>query len=105
MSTKRYWSAIAPVGYVSKLKKKEREEYYAFDAKLTPDDLRDMQTIDADCNDCRHFKRGAMTKVGGLTSFAGHCLKLDKHTTAWPMQFSGHKCFSHRRSDVDTASA
>lgn len=67
------------------------------DAQLTPEDILEMQKIDADCNDCRHFQRGAMGKVPGLTYFDGHCLKLKKPTRAYPMQYSGYECFEHRR--------
>lgn len=99
MSTvKRYWSALPPVGFLSRMTPEQRKAWDGYDAKLTPEDLLAMQTIDADCNDCRHFRRGAMTKVGGLTCFEGHCLKLDKPTKAWPMQYSGHPCFEHRRA-------
>jgi hypothetical protein len=98
MSTvKRYWSAIPPVGYLSSLSPAARKAHDDFDAKLTKDDITEMQRIDADCNDCVHFQRGAMSKVGGLSCFSGHCRKFDKPTIAWPMQYSGHECFGHRR--------
>jgi len=69
-----------------------------YDAKLSPQDIIEMQIIDADCNDCRHFKRGAMVKVPGLKFFEGHCIKLDKPTRAYPMQYTGHECFEHRKT-------
>lgn len=93
---KRYWSAHAPT-LLKSFTKEQREKWNAFDAELTPDDIREMQTIDADCNDCAHFKRGKMEKVPGLTMFRGHCQKLDKPTNAFPGQFSGHQCFQHRK--------
>lgn len=65
----------------------------------TPEDIIEMQTIDADCNDCRHFKRGVMTKIPGLTFFEGHCLRFDKPTRAYPTQYTGHECFEHRRKE------
>lgn len=72
-------------------------ECYPNGIRATPEDILEQQKIDADCNDCRHFKRGQMTKVGGLTKFDGYCLKFDRPTTAWPMQFTGRECFEHRR--------
>lgn len=93
---KRYWSATPSLGMTNQ----QRQEWDAFDAKLTPDDVREMQIIDADCNDCRYFKRGAMVKVPGLTMFDGHCLKFDKETSAYPMQYTGHECFVHRKQAV-----
>ncbi len=88
-TVKRYWSAKPAM---------DVRLDPDFDAKLTPDDIMEMQIIDADCNDCRYFKRGVMAKIGGLTKFDGHCLFHDRPTVAWPMQFSGHSCFVHRRS-------
>lgn len=81
------------------------------DAKLTPADIVEMQTIDADCNDCRHFKRGKLVKqIQGLTGllnlgksghyFEGHCLKLDKQTRARPVHYAGHECFEHRKMQI-----
>lgn len=64
---------------------------------LTAEDIFEMQKIDADCNDCRHFQRGEMTKPGGLTCFLGFCKKFAKPAKAWPMQYSGHECFEHRK--------
>jgi len=98
MTVKRYWSTLAPL-HLECMTKEEIVEAKKFDAKLTPDDLLEMQTIDADCNDCRHFKRGPMRKGLGITCFEGHCLSFDKPTLAWPMQFSGHECFAHRKSN------
>ncbi len=66
--------------------------------ELDAEDILAMQTIDADCNDCGYFKRGEMIKGPGLTSFRGHCLKFDKPTRAYPMQYTGHECFEHRRA-------
>lgn len=75
----------------------------------------DCQCIDADCNDCKHYRRGRLaplqrTKVkttDGRTVeltfqpevfIDGHCLKFDKPTLACPMKWTGHPCFEHRRS-------
>ena len=95
------------------MSKEEAKKWHDFDAKLTPEDIIEMQTIDADCNDCKHFKRGiAVNKTQGIckvdgvfpmiqmgyTIFEGHCMKFDKPTRAYPTQFSGHECFEHRRA-------
>lgn len=94
---KRYWSTIHPL-LKERMTKEQIIESDKFDANLSPDDVVEMQKIDADCNDCRHFKRGAMTKVGGLTRFDGHCLNLNVPTEAWPMQYTDRACFEHRRA-------
>lgn len=96
-TVKRYWSTLAPL-HLERMTKEEIVEAKAFDAQLSPDSVMEMQIIDADCNDCRHFKRGKMREGLGVACFEGHCLKLDKPTLAWPMQYSGHKCFEHRRA-------
>jgi len=83
---------------MERMTKEQIIEYKNRDAKLTPEDILEMQTIDADCNDCRHFKRGQMRNGLGIACFEGHCLKFDKPTLAWPMQYSGHDCFEHRRA-------
>jgi ribosomal protein L36 len=72
------------------------------------------QTIDADCNDCRFFKRGQAVmvvcsdydkkkKVGVIVNVStgvstGHCLKFDQPTKAYPNKWTGRLCFEHRRS-------
>jgi hypothetical protein len=66
---------------------------------VSPEDIYEMQKIDADCNDCIHFQRGPMMKVPGLTVFHGLCLKHDVPTKAYPGQFTGHDCFEHRRQE------
>jgi len=74
----------------------------------------DCQCIDADCNDCKHFKRGKLAPQtisqlhkfnGDLVPvihqpnvFNGHCLKLNKPTSANPNKWTGHSCFEHRRA-------
>ena len=56
----------------------------------------DCQTIDASCNDCKHFQRGKI--IGGIPkTFDGHCLKFDKPTVAYPHYWHGKECFEHRR--------
>ena len=56
----------------------------------------ECQTIDADCNDCKHFQRGRMLAKGNASAFEGHCRKFDKPTIAYPKFASGHECFEHR---------
>jgi hypothetical protein len=72
----------------------------------------DCQIIDADCNDCKHFKRGYDVKrwlscmVDEKPSFVlenmginvGHCLKFNKITQAFPHMSTGRECFEHRRN-------
>lgn len=65
---------------------------------VTDLDIVEMQKIDADCNDCRHFKRGQFHKGVGLNWFDGQCLKFNKPTKAYPVQFTGHSCFEHRKA-------
>lgn len=55
----------------------------------------ECQRIDADCNDCKHFKRGERI---GATSFNGHCLKKNISAKAFVNFASGHDCFEHRKS-------
>lgn len=75
----------------------------------------DCQVIDADCNDCRHYKRGKLAsrvvsllrRTDGTTVevshqpnifIGGRCLKFDKPTVAQPNKWSGLECFEHRRN-------
>lgn len=71
----------------------------------------DCQCIDADCNDCRHFKRGEVVKrmlscmedgkpsmrLVNMGIVRGHCLKFDRATEAYPKKWTGRECFEHRR--------
>lgn len=57
--------------------------------------VKECQTIDADCNDCKHFER--KERVSNQI-FKGNCLKLNKETTAYPNFCSGHECFEHRKN-------
>jgi len=84
--------------FLASLKPDERKAWDSFDARLEQADIIELQKIDADCNDCRHFQRGAANKVGGLTVFKGTCKKTGAEVNAWPTQYSGHSCFEHRRS-------
>lgn len=76
----------------------------------------DCQVIDADCNDCRHYKRGKLapkvisdmkTPDGRSVQvthqpnviIGGHCLKFDRPTLANPNKWSGWECFEHRRKE------
>lgn len=72
----------------------------------------ECQCIDADCNDCRHFKRGEVIKrwlscmedgkpsmrLVNMGLVTGHCLKLNLPVMAQPNKWSGLPCFEHRRS-------
>lgn len=71
----------------------------------------ECQIIDADCNDCKHFKRGYDVKrwlscvVNKKSSFVlenigvniGHCLKFNRVTEAFPKMSTGRECFEHRK--------
>lgn len=75
----------------------------------------DCQTIDADCNDCTHYKRGTLapktvsklkTTDGRIVDvifqpnvfIGGHCLKFYRPTLASPNKWTGWDCFEHRRA-------
>lgn len=72
----------------------------------------DCQVIDADCNDCKHFKRGKLVEelksamadgkaamvLFNTETFTGHCLKFDRPTLAFPNKWTGRECFEHRRA-------
>lgn len=54
----------------------------------------ECQTIDADCNDCRHFERqGKVSK----DIFEGECTQFNKPVRAYPNFATGMECFEHRR--------
>ena len=71
----------------------------------------DCQMVDADCNDCRHFKRGEVVKewlscmengkagmrLVNMGTITGHCLRFDRPTSAHPKTWTGRECFEHRR--------
>lgn len=101
---KRYWSSVPP----EKMTPKQKSEWDAFDAKLTPEDIVEMQTIDADCNDCKHFHRGARVaemdglyqksiKLGRSSYSEGTCEKDGSYQRAHPCYYKGKECFEHRR--------
>ena len=54
------------------------------------------QTLDADCNDCRYFRR----ESGSGDVNHGECLKFHKPTHAYPNFATLHECFEHRRAGV-----
>jgi len=54
----------------------------------------ECQNLDADCNDCIHFKR---EKEIGKGIYKGDCLKYNKPTKAYPNTSTGNKCFEHRK--------
>lgn len=97
-----YWNKVEDVCHLGCKVVGEKEEAY------------DCQRIDADCNDCKHFKRGSLapktvsklrTPDGRIEEvtfqeqwFYGHCLKFDKATIGQPNKWTGKKCFEHRRT-------
>lgn len=66
------------------------------------------QSIDADCNDCKYFKRGksesdkmintSRAMFAKLKVQEGHCLKYDMATVASSNTCSAMECFEHRKS-------
>jgi hypothetical protein len=93
VTTLAYWSQTPDVCHPECKKSGERQEAI------------DCQIIDADCNDCKFFKRGiagVMRWTGLLfskdtTVVPGHCLKFNRPTTAYPHFWTGRDCFEHRR--------
>ncbi len=57
----------------------------------------ECQKIDADCNDCKHFKREKHLSKGGKGIWQGQCLKFDCLTLAYPNFCSNKQCFEHRK--------
>lgn len=103
VTTLAYWNQTPCVCHAECKASGEKEEAY------------ECQVIDADCNDCRHYKRGVLApkvvsnlrKPNGKiveVSFqpneivGGRCLKFDRPTTAYPHQFTGRECFHHRKN-------
>lgn len=74
----------------------------------------DCQLIDADCNDCKHFKRAWQAEKRHEWSLNIHqewivlthkpevwhglCLKFNRPTEAYPNKWTGRECFEHRRA-------
>lgn len=87
--TRTYWGAVVDVCHPACKREGERQEAV------------DCQTIDADCNDCRHFT--AFTRDDPRYEASKHyrkgwCGFHDRATTAYPVFCSGHPCFVHRRA-------
>jgi hypothetical protein len=61
--------------------------------------------LDADCNDCKHFQRGAMVKSPGLTMFLGTCGRDGSAVKAYPNWFTGKACYESRPEKVHTCIA
>lgn len=57
----------------------------------TKQEAYDCQLIDADCNDCKYFRRDKF--------IYGTCQKFNKPTEAYSNHCSGYKCFEHRRNE------
>lgn len=81
--TNTYWQGLLDLSHSECKKEGEREEAY------------ECQSIDADCNDCRHFKREDRQE--------GRCMKtlwrriIRKKVKAQPQFCSSLECFDHRR--------
>jgi len=84
VTTLAYWNQTPDVCHSGCKQSGERQEAI------------DCQTIDADCNDCKHFKRGQI--IGGIPkAISGRCLLDDTVTYAYPHFWTGKECFEHRR--------
>ena len=99
VKTVSYWSHISDVCHAECKVDGEKSEAI------------ECQIIDADCNDCKYFKRGKIIplsdnclnqiKLGKVPKFSseawnGHCLKFDRETVAFPNKWTGRECFQHR---------
>lgn len=101
--TLSYWSGVEFICHKSCKVAGEKQE--AFDCQL----------IDADCNDCKHYKRGTLApkvisklhrKDGTVVDvifqpnyfIGGQCLKFNRPVIAQPNKWSGLECFEHRRA-------
>lgn len=82
-----YWKAFRYPCH--KLCKKEGARKEAYDCQL----------IDADCNDCKNFKRGESKQIQGTSVkwFEGDCSKFNRPTKAFANHASSHACFEHRK--------
>lgn len=106
--TLAYWNQTPDVCHAGCREAGEREEAF------------DCQVVDADCNDCRFYRRGKL--AGKIVSklhrqdgtvaevvhqpnifTGGHCLKFDREVVAQPKKWSGFPCFEHRRQAVDNS--
>lgn len=88
VETLAYWNQMPDVCHVEcKMLGERQEAIYC-------------QTVDADCNDCKHFKRGQEIPRSIPKSFAGTCLKFNHPTTAHPHWWTGKECFEHRRNNL-----
>lgn len=58
------------------------------------DEIISCQSIDRDCNDCKHFER--LHSLGAGISL-GNCKKLNKQTKAYVNFARGMECFEHRK--------
>lgn len=100
--TRSYWSAIEFDCHAGCKVAGERAE------------TLECQTVDADCNDCKHYQRGKLApkvvsllhRKDGTTAevvhnpniyIGGTCSKFNRIVTASPNKWSGLECFEHRR--------
>lgn len=77
-----YWNAVQFICHEGCFKEGKSSEAY------------ECQQLDADCNDCRDFKR---ERNLGNGVFEGTCVKYNKPTKAQPNKCTAHKCFTHRK--------
>ena len=64
-------------------------------AKGVAEEAYECQLIDADCNDCKNFRRGRQTKTKGC--WYGWCDKKDIDVVALVNFASSYDCFEHRK--------
>jgi hypothetical protein len=57
------------------------------------DSKKACQAVDRDCNDCRHFVRGAWLSKAICS---GKCAKDGSDTLAYPNAFTDRKCWENR---------
>ena len=101
--TLAYWNQTADCCHAACKESGEKQEAIA------------CQIIDADCNDCKHYKRcvlapNVVSKVKTpdgrivdviykpMVYIKGTCLKFNKEVVAQPKKWSGLECFEHRKS-------
>lgn len=58
------------------------------------------QSIDADCNDCKHFERIKLIGASTPASYLGNCKKFNKETIAYVNLCTRHECFEHRKGNI-----
>lgn len=80
--TYSYWNALLAISHKECKEEGFKEEAY------------ECQKIDANCNECKHFIRGAKANP---TGHYGMCGKFNKAVVAHSNNAQGNDCFIHRR--------